>query len=60
MEVKHLSFSYGERKILNDVSFTAEYGELLSVLGPNGVGKSTIAQKLAKRINYLNLFKKTL
>lgn len=40
--VKNLSFSYGERQVLKDVSFQAEYGEFLSVLGPNGVGKSTL------------------
>lgn len=42
MEVKNLSFSYGERQVLKDVSFSAEYGQILSVLGPNGVGKSTL------------------
>ena len=40
--VENLSFSYGEHPVLNSVSFAAEYGEFLSVLGPNGVGKSTL------------------
>lgn len=42
MNVEQLSFSYGEHEVLKDVSFSAEYGEFLSVLGPNGVGKSTL------------------
>lgn len=40
--VSKLSFSYGKNKVLSDVSFSAEAGELLAVLGPNGVGKSTL------------------
>lgn len=42
MEVTNLSFSYGERQVLKNISFSAEYGQILSVLGPNGVGKSTL------------------
>ena len=42
MTVQNLSFSYGEREVLRDISFSAEYGEFVSVLGPNGVGKSTL------------------
>ncbi len=42
LEIRDLHFSYGEREVLKGLSFTAEYGELLSVLGPNGVGKSTL------------------
>ena len=42
IEVKHLSFSYGKRQVLKDVSFSVGKGRLLSVLGPNGVGKSTL------------------
>lgn len=40
--VEKLSFSYGAHEVLHSVSFRAEYGEFLSVLGPNGVGKSTL------------------
>ena len=42
LSVQNLSFSYGERRVLSDISFTLEKGEFLSVLGPNGVGKSTL------------------
>ena len=42
IEVKNLNFSYGNRQVLHDISFTASSGEFLSILGPNGVGKSTL------------------
>ena len=38
IEVKNLSFSYGTRPVLQDISFRVEPGEFLSILGPNGVG----------------------
>ena len=42
IEVKDLCFAYGSRQILHDISFRAEYGQFISILGPNGVGKSTL------------------
>lgn len=42
LSVEQLSFSYGAHSVLRDVSFSAEYGQVLSVLGPNGAGKSTL------------------
>lgn len=42
LDVRELSFSYGQHPVLRDVSFTASSGDLLAVLGPNGVGKSTM------------------
>lgn len=42
IEVKNVSFSYDERPVLRNVSFCANEGEMLCVLGPNGVGKSTL------------------
>ena len=41
-EVKNGSFSYDERLILNNISFSLDKGEVLTVLGPNGVGKTTL------------------
>lgn len=40
--MKNLSFSYGAQAVLKDVSFSAGGGQLVSLLGPNGVGKSTL------------------
>lgn len=42
IEVKNLNFSYGERQVLHDICFRVDQGEFLSILGPNGVGKSTL------------------
>lgn len=50
LEVKNLCFSYGSREVVKDVSFAAEAGEVLAVLGVNGVGKSTML-KCINRIN---------
>ena len=46
LEVKDLCFSYGDHKVLKGISFRAECGEFVSVLGPNGVGKSTLFRNL--------------
>jgi phospholipid/cholesterol/gamma-HCH transport system ATP-binding protein len=37
---KHVSMSFGERKVLDDVSFTVDRGQTLCILGRSGVGKS--------------------
>jgi len=42
LEVKNLSFSYGEKQVLYGIDFQVKEGEFLSILGPNGVGKSTL------------------
>ena len=42
-----LSFGYGERPLFEGLSFEVAAGDALAVLGPNGVGKSTLLRVLA-------------
>ena len=40
--LKKISLSYGRRQILDNINFEVNQGQILGLLGPNGVGKSTI------------------
>ena len=42
IELKNISLSFNKREILDNVSLTIREGEICGILGPNGVGKSTI------------------
>lgn len=48
IEVQNLSFSYGEHKVVDDVSFEVPAGRSIALVGRTGSGKSTIAMLLAR------------
>ncbi len=46
LDVQHLSVSYGETLILRDVSLQVRPGELVCLMGRNGVGKTTVLKSV--------------
>jgi branched-chain amino acid transport system ATP-binding protein len=47
LEVSHVSAGYGDLTVVHDVSFHVEAGEVVSLVGSNGAGKSTILRAVA-------------
>ena len=48
LEINGIEFSYGSTPTLEDISFSVEKNEVLTLLGPNGVGKTTLLKCLNK------------
>lgn len=50
LETKAITLAYGEKKVIDDVTFRVMPGELVGLVGPNGSGKSTIIKALSRVI----------
>lgn len=48
VEFRNVSFAYDGATVLKDISFTANPGETIAIMGPTGSGKTTIIQLLAR------------
>ena len=48
VEFDHVSFSYGDAEVLNDISFTVEPGETVVIMGETGSGKTTLAELIPR------------
>lgn len=48
LKVHNLSFAYGQKKIIQNLSFRLEAGEIVGVIGPNGAGKSSLISLLTR------------
>lgn len=50
IEINDLSHLFGEKKILNHISFTIEKGSVIGLLGPSGAGKTTLVNILTGQL----------
>ena len=50
LTVKKLNKAYGENTVLNSVGFTINRGDRVAIIGPNGIGKSTLLKVITEEI----------
>ena len=46
IDVQNITKKYGEKTVLNDISFEIPAGETVAIVGPNGTGKTTLLEIL--------------
>lgn len=47
LNISNLNVSYGEKRVLKDLSLAVRAGEIVAVIGPNGAGKSTLVKAIS-------------
>jgi len=47
LELEHVSLQFGEKKILNDVSFSIGEGEIVGIIGKSGMGKTSLLKVMS-------------
>src|SRR6059058_2941945 len=50
VECRHLSFGYGQRLVLDDVSFTVPRGKVTALMGASGGGKTTVLRLVGGQV----------
>ena len=50
LQIRRLNFSYGDLKVLWDVDLEVKQGEIVTVVGANGAGKSTILKNVSRLV----------
>ena len=50
MEVKNLSFAYGKNRVLKDISFRIKEGDITTIMGANGCGKTTLFSLMTRNL----------
>ena len=54
LEIKNICAGYDKKRVISDISFEVERGSVISVIGPNGCGKSTLMRSIAGIIDIYN------
>ncbi len=57
IEMRDLSKSYGDNKVIDEIDFILERGEKIAFVGRNGEGKSTLAKVIIKELDYTGKLK---
>jgi len=47
VSLEHITYSYGDKEVLQDFSFSFEQGKITCLLGPSGCGKTTVLRLVA-------------
>ncbi|XOQ54864.1 MAG: hypothetical protein ACFWTI_06285 [Lactobacillus helveticus] len=50
LSINHVDFSYPNRNLFTDLSFSIAVGERIALIGPNGIGKSTLLNLIRNKI----------
>jgi len=54
LNIKNLTYSIGDKTILDNISFSVSSGEVVAVVGKNGVGKTTLLNNILEKLNKTN------